>query len=251
MLFVAVCDDLPSDRLHIQSLIKDFCNRMNYEIHLLTFETGNTLVNHYQNQGTFFDIIFLDIYMNGKTGITTARQIRKYDLNCKIIFITSSTKDALESFEVFPFNYLTKPLSKSTFFAVFGKAIVTTQKENQKSLFFKTGSSIQKIYYKDILYIESSGRALHLHTIQNKVYTYTAKLDIIQNQMNDERFLRCHKSYLVNMDHISRVENYSFLLINDQEIAIVQRNFAHIKSIFYDYLLAKANMKNSFKKEGE
>jgi DNA-binding LytR/AlgR family response regulator len=69
--------------------------------------------------------------------------------------------------------------------------------------------------------------------------------------MNDGRFLRCHKSYLVNMDYISRVENYSFKLINDQEIAIVQRNFACIKNIFFDYILAKANMKNSFKKEGE
>ena len=116
MLFVAVCDDLPSDRLQIQSLIYDFCDRNNYEIHLLTFENGKDLVNYYQNQETFFDIIFLDIYMNGKTGIQAAKQIRKYDLNCKIIFITSSTTDALESFEVFPYNYITKPLSKSTFF---------------------------------------------------------------------------------------------------------------------------------------
>lgn len=251
MLFVAVCDDLPSDRLHIQSLIYDFCNRENYEIHLLTFENGNDLVNYYQNQETFFDIIFLDIYMNGKTGIQAAKQIRKYDLNCKIIFITSSTTDALESFEVFPYNYITKPLSKSTFLNVFEKAIDTTQKENQKSFFIKTGSSIQKVYYKDILYIESSARTINLYTIQRKVYTFTAKLDAIQNQINDGRFLRCHKSYLVNMDCISRVENYSFKLINDQEIAIVQRNYSSIKNIYYAYLIDKANLKNSLIKEGE
>jgi DNA-binding LytR/AlgR family response regulator len=251
MLLVAVCDDLPNDRLYIKSLINDFCNRMNYEIRISDFENGEALENYYLNQETLFDIIFLDIYMNGKNGILTAKQIRKYDLDCKIIFTTSSTNHALESFEVFPFNYLTKPLSKSTFFPVFEKAIDASQKEKQKSLSIKVGSSIQKLFLKDILFIESTARTLSIHTIHVKVYSIVLKLDEIQKQIDDPRFIRCHQSYLVNMDYISCVENYSFKLINNREIAIVQRNFAGIKKIFYDYLVNKANMKHSFKKEGE
>jgi DNA-binding LytR/AlgR family response regulator len=189
--------------------------------------------------------------MNGKTGILTAKQIRKYDLDCKIIFTTTSTKHALESFEVFPFNYLTKPLSKSTFFPIFEKAIDATQKEKQKSLSIKVGSSIQKLFLKDILFIESTARKLSIHTTQVKIYTIMSKLDELQEQINDPRFIRCHQSYLVNMDYISCVENYSFKMINNREIAIVQRNFSGIKKIFYDYLLDKVNMNHSFKKEGE
>lgn len=251
MLLVAVCDDLPNDRLYIKSLINDFCNQMNYEIHFSDFENGEALENYYLNQETFFDIIFLDIYMNGKNGILTAKQIRKYDLDCKIIFTTTSTKHALESFEVFPYNYLTKPLSKSTFFPVLEKAIDATQKEKQKSLSIKVGSSIQKLFLKDILFIESTARTLSIHTVQDKIYTISSKLDEIQEHINDPRFIRCHQSYLVNMDYISCVENYSFKMMNDQKIAIVQRNFAGIKKIFYDYLLDKANMNHSFKKEGK
>ncbi len=251
MLLIAVCDDLPSDRLYTKSLINDFCNRMNYEIYIIDFENGEALEKYYLNQEVFFDIIFLDIYMNGKNGIQTAKQIRKYDLDCKIIFTTTSTKHALESFEVFPYNYLTKPLSKSTFFPIFEKAIDATQKEKQKSLSIKVGSSIQKLFFKDILFIESSARTLSIHTIHAKIYSIVLKLDDIQKQIDDPRFIRCHQSYLVNMDYVSCVENYSFKMINDQAISIVQRNFAGIKKRFYDYLLDKVNMKHSFKKEGE
>lgn len=252
MLLIAVCDDLRSDRLYIQSLVNDFCNGMYYDIHIIDFENGEALGNYYLNQEPSFDIIFLDIYMTGRNGILTAKQIRKYDLDCKIIFTTSSTKHALESFEVFPFNYLTKPLSKSTFFPVFEKAIDATQKEKQKILSIKVGSTIRKLFLKDILFIESTARILSIHTIHDKVYTIVSRLDEIQEHINDPRFIRCHQSYLVNMDYISCVENYSFKMINDQMITIVQRNFAGIKKIFYDYLLDKANMKHSsFKKEGE
>jgi len=251
MLLVAVCDDLPKDRLYIKSLICDYCNRMKYEIHISEFENGEALENYYLNQETFFDIIFLDIYMNGKNGILTAKQIRKYDLDCKIIFTTTSTKHALESFEVFPYNYLTKPLSKSTFFPVFEKAIDATQKEKQKSLSIKVGASLQKLFLKDILFIESAARTLSIHTIHAKIYSTVLKLDEIQKQIDDPRFIRCHQSFLVNMDYISSVENYSFKLVNGQAITIVQRNFAGNKKIFYDYLLNKVNLKHSFKKEEE
>ncbi len=57
MLFVAVCDDLQSDRLHIQNLIYDFCNRMNCEIHLLTFENGNDLIFLYYSFALQFFIL--------------------------------------------------------------------------------------------------------------------------------------------------------------------------------------------------
>lgn len=241
MLLFGICDDSQSDRLIVEKLIIDYCIKKNYDINIAVFENGESLVKYYVAQNNAFDVIFLDIYMNGKNGIKTAEQIRKYDLECKIIFTTSSTKHALESFEVFAFNYLIKPISKSIFDNVFEKAIVTINKEKQKSLSIKIGSTIQTVFYKDILFIESNAKTLHIQTVQNNTISFNSKLDEIEKQINDRRFLRCHKSFFVNMDYIMSVEDYSFKFTNNTLIPIAQRNFAVIRKTFYDYILDKAN----------
>lgn len=246
MIIVAICDDNESDRRLTEGFISDFCVLKKYDIKIVVFNSGEVLEKHYLMNNPTFDIIFLDIYMDGMNGITAAKKIRKYDLECKIIFTTSSTKHALESFDVFPFHYLIKPISKTDFFATFERAIDMIDKEKQKSLFIKIGSCLQTFFFKDILFIESDAKKLSIHTTKDKTFSFSAKLDDIEIQLHDQRFIRCHKSFLVNMDHISSLEDHSFKLINNKEIAIAQRNYVHIKKIFYDYLLAMSNINNDF-----
>jgi DNA-binding LytR/AlgR family response regulator len=240
MLLIAVCDDLQSDRLKISDYLKDYCIKKDYDMHIHSFESGEALVEHYINGNAFFDIVFLDIYMSGKNGIMIAKQIRNYDSDCKIIFTTTSTEHALESFEVFPYNYLTKPIAKASFDSVFEKAIESTETEKQKSLSVKAGSTIQTVLYKDILFIESNAKTLNIHTIKAKSFSCFSKLDDLQKQINDKRFLRCHKSFLVNMDYVSSVENNSFKLVDNTQISVTQRNFANIKKMFFDYILYRS-----------
>lgn len=245
MLHIAICDDLQSDRLQIEKLIKCSQLKEDANINIISFENGESLVKYYFHAKPSFDIIFLDIYMNGENGIKAAKQIRKYDLNCKIIFITSSVEHALESFEVYPFNYLIKPITKNLFDSVFEKAIKELNIAKKKSLSVKIGPSIQTIFYKDILFIESDAKILTIHADKNKSFSFNSKLDNIEEQINDNRFIRCHKSFLVNMDYVSSLDNYSFKLIDDTQIAVTQRNFTIIKKVFYDYILDKADEKNN------
>lgn len=240
MLLVAVCDDLQSDRQKINDYIKDYCSKKDYDLDIHAFESGEALAEHYVNGNAFFDIIFLDIYMVEINGIMTAKQIRKYDGDCKIIFTTTSTEHALESFEVFPYNYLTKPIARASFDSVFEKAIESTDKEKQKSLSVKVSSTIHTVLYKDILFIESNAKTLIIHTIKNKNFSFFFKLDDLQKQINDKRFLRCHKSFLVNMDYISSIGNNAFTLTDNTQISVTQRNFANIKKIFFDYILYRS-----------
>jgi len=181
--------------------------------------------------------------MSGINGLKSAEQIRKYDSDCKIIFTTSSTEHSLESFKVFPFNYLVKPITKAIFNPVVKKAVKDISEEKQKSLAIKIGSNIQTIFYKEILFIESRAKTVNINTIDHGIFSTKSKLDDIQVQMNAKRFLRCHKSFLVNMDFISSVEDYTFKLSNGKQIPITQRTYASVKKVFYDYVMDKANLK--------
>lgn len=244
MLLVAICDDSQNDRVQIQNFTRDYCIKEDYDIKINNFENGEALVRYYAAGKASFDLIFLDIYMNGDNGISIAKKIRKYDAECKIIFTTTSAEHALKSFEASPLNYLVKPISKTVFDSAFEKAMKVIDKDKRNILPVKLGSNIQSIYYKDILFIESSAKILTIHTVNHKSLTFPSKLDDLEAQIGDIRFIRCHKSFLVNMNYILSVENNSFKLITNMEIPITQRNYASIRKRFYDFILDKANMKN-------
>lgn len=240
MLIIAICDDLELDRKYLAKLIQDYCTILSYDIRIMTFTSGEDLVTYYMDGNIGFDVIFLDIYMGGDNGIETAEKIREFDSQCKIIFTTTSTDHALDSFKVFPFNYLIKPITKEMFNMVFEKAILNIDKEKQKSITVKTENQIKNILYKDIKFIESVSRKIYIHTTQGEIYIYS-KLDDVENEINDERFLRCHKSFLVNMDYITSVEDYSFILTDSTEVPIKQRTFASIKKNYYTYIVDKTD----------
>lgn len=243
MLIIAICDDLESDRQYLANLIQDYSTILSYDIRIMTFASGEDLVTYYMDENIGFDVIFLDIYMSGENGIKTAEKIREFDSQCKIIFTTTSTDHALDSFKVFPFNYLIKPITKEIFNMVFEKAILNIEKEKQKSITVKTEYQIKNILYKDIKFIESVSRKINIHTTQGIASIYS-KLDEVETKINDERFLRCHKSFLVNMDYISSVEDYSFILTDNTEVPIKQRTFASIKKNYYTYIVNKTDLNN-------
>lgn len=243
MINIAICDDLELDRKYLTNLIKDYSTILSYDIHIMSFTSGEDLVAYYEDENRGFDIIFLDIYMGGENGIKTAEKIREFDSQCKIIFTTTSTDHALESFKVFPFNYLIKPITKEIFNVVLKKVILNIDKEKQKSITVKTENQIKNILYKDIKFMESFSRKIQIHTTHGDISCY-AKLDEVETGINDERFLRCHKSFLVNMDYISSVEDYSFILTDNTEVPIKQRTFASIKKNYYTYIVDKTHLNN-------
>jgi DNA-binding LytR/AlgR family response regulator len=243
MINVAICDELEQDIKHIECLIKESCASLSYDINIINFTSGEDLVKHYTYENIGLDIIFLDIYMKPDNGIKIAKRIREFDKLVKIIFATISVDHALESFCVFPFNYLIKPINKEMFFEVFNQAIFTIDKEKQKIITVKDDKQIYTIFYKDIKYLESCGKKINIYT-KKGMLSFNSKLDEVEAKIDDERFLRCHKSFLVNMDYISSVGEYLFVLIENSEVPIKQREFSHIKKSYHYYVVNKFNSNN-------
>jgi two-component system, LytTR family, response regulator LytT len=248
MLILGICDDVQTEILDIKKLISLYNLNKGIEINILAFESGEALEDYCTFGNPVVDIIFLDIYMHGKNGIETAEFLRNHHWDSKIIFITSSTEHALESFKVYPFYYLTKPVSSEIFNSVFEKALKTLDTDKQKVFTIKTGSVVQTYLFKDILYFESLERTINLYLSQGGEFSFYSKLDDIEDQLKDKRFIRCHKSFYVNMDFILSVENYSFQLTNKVLLPITQKNFPKVKKIFYEYLLKKADLETNLKR---
>lgn len=97
--------------------------------------------------------------------------------------------------------------------------------------------------YKDITFIESIRRQILIHTTEGIITSYL-KLDEVEMKLKDKRFLRCHKSFLINMNYIKSVEDYLFLLTNNTEVPIKKRTFSSIKKNYYTYIVDKTDLNN-------
>lgn len=234
MINVAICDYVEKDRKYIEGLIKEYCVPLDYDIHIINFTSGEQLINYYIYENSRVDIIFIDIYLGKDNGIEISKKIRGFDEVVKIIIATASTDHALESFCVFPFNYLVKPVNKDMLFKVLDQAVLVIDKERQKSIVIKFDNEIHIIFYKDIKYVESYGKKITVYT-RKGIISFNSKLDEVEAKINDKRFLRCHKSFLVNMDYILSVEEYLFILQDNSEVPIKQRDFSNIKKSYYSY----------------
>lgn len=238
---IAVVDDKQVIRKQIYNYIK----KQSPESCVEAFATGEGLLA----AGRFFDIVFLDIQMEGKNGIETARELRKNsrpesDLAQKpsvaggdpiIIFITGLREYVFDAFDVSAFHYLVKPIEEQKFTEVFRRAILEAEKrkmQGQQQIFLK--SKGQLLDQNSILYLESRGKKVAIHTLKEIIEIY-AVLGELEGQLSDS-FYRCHRGYIVNMAYITEFDLDSITLNNGEQIYLTRKKHKEFSKIYMWYL---------------
>ena len=107
---IAIVDDIAAERALLRGRLERQLSRRNIQAKLLEYESGEAFLSACAKLQ--FAILFLDIYMDGVNGIETAKQFRKTDPRCLLIFTTTSTDHALEGFGVRAMHYLVKPYTE-------------------------------------------------------------------------------------------------------------------------------------------
>lgn len=189
---IAVCDDDSSAREHIVSLI----NKQTDHAEILSFSSGEELLDADPDP----DICFLDVEMKGLSGMETAglmrqRQDERDGPSCIIIFITGYEKYMSDAFDVSAFHYLLKPLNEEKFRAVLGRALKELSAESERRkryILIKNSGVQQKLYIKDIYYIESANKKVIIHTSDGTFECY-GKMDEFEQMTGSARLAYVEK----------------------------------------------------------
>ncbi|WP_432411547.1 LytR/AlgR family response regulator transcription factor [Rasiella sp. SM2506] len=196
------------------------------ERHLSKME-GYTIVASCKNAAEGFsalhshtvDLIFLDINMPEVTGLMFAKAIGN---KATIIFTTAYREYAVEGFEMNVLDYLVKPISLERFAMALQKfqelkAVENTQ-ESYDFTFFRCDRKMVKIDFETLLYVESFGDYIKLHTVQ-KTYVTRETMKNVLTKLPSAKFLRVHRSSVVA---ISKIESYTneLVILNNNAIAI-------------------------------
>ena len=151
-------------------------------------------------------------------GVTLAKNIRKKQIHCEIIFVTILKEYVLNAFEVEAVDYIYKPIDMQRLQNAIQRAVKKLQKQQQKSLLIQTKYFTQNINISQIYYVEVINRKIYVHT-KNETIEYYGKLEQVQKQL-DERFIKCHRSYIINMDYFYQYQNNIITLQNGQTVPV-------------------------------
>lgn len=161
------------------------------------------------------DVVFLDIQMPDLSGIQLSKIIKG---KVKIIFTTAYPQFALESYKLNAVDYLLKPFEFERFYeAVLKlKAIpkAMDKRQNAKAyLFIKTDgkNNFEKVYLKDICYIEGLKNYVAIHLINKQIITYNT-LKNIEESLKESDFIKTHKSYIISLNHITKTDSISVFI---------------------------------------
>ncbi len=178
------------------------------------------------------DLLFVDINMPRISGLEFVEAL-PYDV--KVIFVTAYREFALEGFALDAADYLLKPLSYAAFLKsvekvhnrYFNRAV--NESNDREYTFLRSGSRTVRVNYRDILYIESKREYLDIVLNSNEVVTVHGSLSSILEKLPQDRFIKVHRSFIVNLDEVKLLERNSivfgkqYIPVNEQAREIIMK----------------------------
>ena len=227
---LAICDDNDLERDLLHTLLKKYFSETSVRCDFTLYDRGTSLYYDVM-EDIDYDIIFLDLFMGDSFGMRIAQKLRDISYKGQIIFCTVSADYALESYDVFASGYILKPYSLNDIKRTLDRFLPEYQCNSYQ---VKQKSNIIYIPLNEIMYVESDNTKCILHRTEDREYIIYKKLIQIEDELNDPRFLRCHQSFLVNMNYV-REANDVFLLQNGENVLIRKKSKKTIQNKFLEY----------------
>ena len=235
MIKIAFCDDDMEVLHQMNELLDRYRVERNEDITYAAFQSPFELLTEIE-KGIRPDILFLDVVMPGQNGMDVAKEIRQYDTNMKIIFLTSSPEFAVESYSVGAYFYQLKPIWEESFCRLMDAVLAECEKKKKNSLILRSKDGITRIDLQQLEYCEVLGRKLLFHLEDGAVLESAGSLDDLAGQlMQYSNFFRPHRSFLVNMEYIQNISSRSIKMVNDAEIPIPHGKCSEIKNTYMEY----------------
>lgn len=221
MYRIAVCEDEKHILENLSSRVEEYIKKKQLAANVQLYMSGEELLK----EAGSFDIVLLDLKLPGISGLDAAKQL--IPKSC-IIFITSYKEYALDAFDMDAVHYLLKPVTDERLYLALDRAVNRLEQTDDQVLALVKAGETRILPMRDILYCEVFNHLVCIHTIQD-TYDYPGTLDMLEKEL-DERFFRCHRSYLVNMSHIAGREKGTAVISNGDRILISRRKQAEFMS---------------------
>lgn len=181
-----------------------------------------------------FDIIFLDVWMKNMNGMELAREIRKFDQNVQIVFLTGNPEYVFEGYEIGAVRYLIKPIDESKLKQALDTCMEKIKNRNEDYLTVKYLGENLKLSRNEILYVKVEGHYLQMQTV-SKRYEWKASLKEMLSKLDSERFVMANRSVVVNLEYVDKITREECILENGEAVPVSRGAYGGLNDAFMKY----------------
>lgn len=225
---IAICDDEEVQRIFLSDHIKEWAKNRMTTLEVSCFPNGESLLFAWEDEA--FDLLILDIEMGTLSGVELARKIRIENKELPILFITGYEKYMAQGYEVAVLHYLLKPVRKEKLFEALGRTL-QRQKPEEKLTFPTTEGHIL-FPASHIWYVEAMGHDCLLCVTEDKWQVRMSMGEALKLLNGKKEFVQCHRSYLVNLQHVCAITKAEVVLDDKSRLPISRRAHKEVNEAF-------------------
>lgn len=238
MFQIAICDDQLDECNVLRDAIADYSAACGMDCSVTNYGDGKSMIFELED-GIRYDLVFMDIFMDGMSGMEAAHQIRGYDREIQIVFLTVSPDYALESYEVQAFDYLVKPFTAERLQVTMDRFRGIYEENEKESIIVSDRGRLIRIALKNIVFMESQHNNLFIYCNDGQVIkTRTRIADVEKELFRRDNFMKTHKSYIINMDFVKSVDD-EFRMDGGFRVPMRVRERRNIKKQYSSYISGK------------
>lgn len=224
---IAIVDDEQEERDSLQECFEQFQKENAIKLEIKTYCSGDVFLQQFDAS---YDLICLDIDMDGTNGIDTAKKIRQKDKEVLIFFVTNMAQMAIRGYEVRALDFIIKPVNYYSFAMKLLNALDIISNQRSKNIVLTTPRGMQIISSDELFFVEVDGHYLLYHTKHGE-FCQKASLKDLEQQLEGLSFKRCNNCYLVNLKYVNGVEKEDVILQGE-----LLKSAVHVKKSFYRHL---------------
>jgi DNA-binding LytR/AlgR family response regulator len=230
---IAICEDRKEDAAKLKALLDRYLQTQGFASEVDFFESGEAFLSVFQPGG--YQIIFMDIFMTqgGLTGMDTAEKIHAADEEAAIIFTTTSEDYGIAGYDV-AVHYIVKPIGETDFVRAMKKCRGQMARYG-RTIEVMVNRQPLSLRLHDILYVEAQRKTCVFMTKQGEVRS-SMVFDTLLDTLSELPFLRCHRSYIVNLAHVRDMQEMDFIVGDAYKVPISRGFLPEVQRQFQQYL---------------
>lgn len=227
---IAICDDDKQICSQIESILERYRTKTGVMLEVEVFFSGESLLNHMEQHGSF-DLIYLDIELDGMNGVEVGRRIRteRKDYRTEIVYVSGKNSYDRQLFDVQPLHFIPKPIEAKTVISDIELALLRLNK-GEEYFIYKRGNEKIKVPVNDIIYFESLGREVRVVRNGGMDYFY-GSMKSVSAEIKKMQFIRIHRSYLVNPSYVISYKYHELTMSNGDVLPIGQARRKEIREM--------------------
>ncbi len=220
---IALCDDSSIFRRDVRTKVEGYFNSLDLVID--EYESGESLLKTLQILS--YDLLILDIEMNGIDGLETAREIRSSGSDMPIILLTSHTEFAMDGYEMGVFRFLAKPVNEEKLYKALDD--IVSRMSDDKKIMLRIDGEDRMISVSSIMYITASNVYLDV-VMKDGTLVVRKKLKDIMEELPEELFVQIHRSSIVNVSYVASISAGDVVMHDGKKLSATKQKIAELKS---------------------